>query len=90
MNSRLSGPSQHQLQVSGQFSATLTYGTTVAQDVIFQRSLLGRPGIEKLNLVSRVNVLEDTTTKFITMFPQLFTGLGTVPGVVSEMELNLL
>jgi len=84
MDSHLSGPSQHHLQVSGQFTAMLKHGPMEAQEIIFvvnslQRSILGRPGIEALNLVSRLDIVA-ADRKFIAMHPQLFTGLGTMPG----------
>ena len=80
---RLSGPSQYQLQVSGKFTATLKYGTKEAKENIFvvqelQKALLGRPGIESLNLIARINSLQEE--KFVAMYPNLFKGLGTITG----------
>ena len=79
----LSGPSQFQLQVTGKFTATLKYGTKEAKENIFvvkklQRALLGRSGIESLHLIARINSLQDD--KFVTMYPNLFKGLGTITG----------
>ena len=79
----LSGPSQYQLQVTGKFTATLKYGTKEANENIFivkklQRALLGRPGIESSNLIARINSLQDD--KSVTMYPNLFKGLGTITG----------
>ena len=70
----LSGPSQYQLQVTGKFTGTLKYGTKEAKENIFvvkklQRALLGKPGIESLNLIARINSLQDD--KFVTMYPNL-------------------
>ena len=70
----LSGPSQYQLQVSGKFTATLKYGTKEAKENIFvvqklQKALLGRPGIESLNLIARINSLQEE--KFVAMYPNL-------------------
>ena len=83
-NRRLSGPGQHYLQVFGQFTATLTHGAKETQEVIFvvknlQKSLLGRPGIEALDLISRINTLQGEE-KFVAMYPKLFKGLGTMLG----------
>ena len=80
---QLSGPSQYQLQVSGKFTATLKYGTKEAKENIFvvqklQKALLGRPGIESLNLIARINTLQDE--KVVKMYPNLFKGLGTIAG----------
>ena len=79
----LSGPSQYQLQVTSKFTATLKYGTKEAKENIFivkklQRALLGRPGIESLHLIARIYSLQDD--KFVTMYPNLFKGLGTITG----------
>ena len=38
---------------------------------------MGRPGIESLNLIAIINLLED---KYIAMYPNLFKGLGTING----------
>ena len=75
--------SQYQLQVSGKFTATLKYGTKEAKENIFvvqklQKALLGRPGIESLNLIARINFLQEEN--FVAMYPNLFKGLGTITG----------
>jgi len=62
-NHCLSGQGQDYLHVFGQFTATLTDGAKETQEVIFivknlQKSLLGRPGIEALDLVPRINTLQ--------------------------------
>jgi len=44
-----------------------------------QKSLLGCPGIEALDLISRINTLQGEE-KFVTMYPKLFKGLGTMSG----------
>ena len=58
----------------------MKYGTKEAKENIFvvhklQKALLGRPGIESLNLIARI---EDE--KFVKMYPKLFKGLGTIAG----------
>ena len=78
----LSGPSQYQLQVSGKFTATLKYGTKEAKENIFvvkklQKALLGQPGIESLNLIVRINAVQDEK---VARYPNLFKGLGTITG----------
>ena len=37
-------------------------------------------GIESLNLIARINALQDEN--FVTMYPNLFKGLGTIAGRV--------
>jgi len=44
-----------------------------------QKSLLGRPGIEGLDLISRINTLQGEE-KFVAMYSKLFKGLGTMSG----------
>ncbi|XP_071101769.1 uncharacterized protein [Haliotis cracherodii] len=78
---RLYGPANSSLYVVGKFRAKLktVYGDVVTEQDIYvarglTRSLLGRPAIQALNLVSRIDsVVGD---KWKDMFPKLFTGLG--------------
>ena len=79
----LTGPSQHQLQVAGQFKATLKYGTKKTTEKSFvviqlQRLLLGCPGTQSLNHIARVNLVEED--KYVAMHSDLFKGLGTITG----------
>ena len=80
----LSGPSQHPLHVCGQFTGILSHGTEKVEEEIFivkglQMSLLGRPAIEALGLVTRVNAIE-SQENLIAKYPELFKGLGTLKG----------
>ena len=59
----LSGPGHKILPVKGQFVATLWYGDKQVTEDVFvvrrlSRALLGRPAIESLDLVSRVNAVQ--------------------------------
>ena len=59
-NKSLCGLDKHKLQVCGQFTGTLTYKQTEVCQEIFvvqglQQALMGRPAIEALHLISRVN-----------------------------------
>ncbi|XP_071093535.1 uncharacterized protein [Haliotis cracherodii] len=82
---RLYGPANSSLYVVGKFRAKLktVYGDVVTEQDIYvarglTRSLLGRPAIQALNLVSRIDsVVGD---KWKDMFPELFTGLGKMEG----------
>ncbi|XP_048236436.1 uncharacterized protein LOC125371759 [Haliotis rufescens] len=82
---RLYGPANSSLYVVGKFRAKLktVYGDVVTEQNIYvarglTRSLLGRPAIQALNLVSRIDsVVGD---KWKDMFPKLFTGLGKMEG----------
>ena len=41
-----------------------------------QQSLLGHPGIQSLNLIARINLVEED--KHVAMHPDLFKDLGTI------------
>jgi hypothetical protein len=76
----LSGSNTKNLEVSGQYTASLKYKhleATEEVDVVknLSRSLLGRPAIEVLGLVQRVNAVQ-TKTDIETRFPKLFGSLG--------------
>ena len=76
----LSGASCRTLQVKGQFTANLNYQDKEATEEVYvvkslNRSLLGRPAIEALGLVQRVNAVQ-TKTDLVKQFPKLFEGLG--------------
>lgn len=76
----LSGASSRTLNVKGQFMATLKYKDKEAAEEVYavkrlNRSQLGRPAIEALGLVQRVNAVQ-TKTDIMKQFPKLFEGLG--------------
>ena len=76
----LSGAGCKTLQVEGQFTAALKYHDREATEEVYavkklNRSLLGRPAIEALGLVQRVNAVQ-TETDVVKEFPKLFGGLG--------------
>ena len=82
-NHCLSGSSQYKLKICGQFTGTIKYGTNEVKEKIFvikklQRSLLGRPAIESLNLIARINAVQEA--KFVVLYPDIFKGLGTMTG----------
>jgi len=62
--------------VFGQFIATLTHGAKETKEVIFvvsnlQKSLLGHPGIEVLDLVSRIDTLREVCCYVSKAFQRL-------------------
>ena len=80
----LSGAGQQTLSVCGKFEGTLTHKTDVIQDEIFvvqtlKKALLGKPAIEALNLVARVNSVS-RGEEIADKYPALFTGLGSLEG----------
>ena len=77
--------------VCGQFSGILTYkqSNTCQELFVVQRlelPLMGRPAIEALNLVSRVNFV-DSSERFVNLYPDFFTGLGAL-GVEYHLQLK--
>ena len=80
---RLTGPDKQALRVCGQFSATCTYEDRQIQEEFFvvrdlQRALMGRPAIEGLDLISRINSLEQNSMP--QKYPHIFQGLRTMKG----------
>ena len=76
----LHGPAKHPLKVSGQFTGKMSYKQDTTYEKIFvieglQQPLMGRPAIEALNLLSRINIV--SSEKFVSLYPNLFCGLGT-------------
>jgi hypothetical protein len=66
--------------VKRQFTATLKYQDWQATEEVYtvrklRRLLLGRPAIEALGLVQRVNAVK-TKTDLVKQFPKSFEGLG--------------
>ena len=60
----------------------LTYQQSKTCQEIFvvrelEQALMGRPAIEALNLISRVNYI-DSSEKVVKLYPDLFAGLGTL------------
>ena len=81
-NRSLHGPAKHKLTVCGQFTGTLTYNQSKTCQEIFvvqelEQALMGRPAIEALHLISRVNYV-DSLERFVKLYPDLFTDLGTL------------
>ena len=81
---RLSGPSRKVLPVKGQFKATISSGDLTVEEEIFvvrrlSKPLLGRPAIESLDLLHRVNTIE-SKDKLKKQFYKLFNGLGKLEG----------
>ena len=97
----LFGPGRTMLKVLGQFTGTLRgRDTTVQEEICVVRSLsvplLGRPAIEALRLVARLDAIRSTSTAsevYREMFPNLFECLGGYRGSMklkSEKRLNRL
>ena len=81
----LRGPSKCSLQVLGKFLATLQKDQSKTQEQIYvvrelQKALLGRPAIESLGLLIRVDEVLSSKTVVVSKFPHLFTGLGCMKG----------
>ena len=83
---KLCGPSRYTLSVMGKCVAKLKRGTREIEETVYvvrslHRPLLGRPAIESLDLVKRVNTIGIMTSDHIKLqFPKLFSGLGKFQG----------
>lgn len=89
-SSKTTGPAGDQLAVVGRFCTSLGFeGTKVSTDVYvikgLTRPLLGRPVLEPLGVVRRIYNLSrgDKSGVWREKFPELFEGLGTMPGEYS-------
>ena len=83
----LHGPSSKKLSVKGQFTAALRYGSKVIEQELYvvdklHKQLLGRPAIEALKVVTRVQRIKGSESP-VDRFPQLFKGLGKLEGEYS-------
>lgn len=82
----LQGPGQTPITVRGKFTATIgTYSKSTTQEVYvvpgLKFSLLGRPAIQALGLVARVDTVAlDSVKRVKERFPKLFKGLGKMEG----------
>ena len=83
----LRGPSWGPLNVQGSISTNLIYGEIGTREELFivhglQQALLGRPAIEALKLLSRVNMVEDVrgTEDIVLKYADRFEGLGKLAG----------
>ena len=94
---KLCGPGHHALSVIGRFIAKLKKGKHETEETVYvvrslRRPLLGRPAIESLKLLKRVNTIVGMTDNSIKQqFPKLFTGLGKLQGdyhICLNLELN--
>jgi len=79
----LKGPSNQPLQVKGKFFGEFHYGLMRIKQSCYvvtglAKPLLGRPAIEKLNLLARINNVQGVS--ITEKFSKLFTGLGKLPG----------
>ena len=82
----LQGPGQTPITVRGKFTATIgTDSKSTTQEVYvvpgLKFSLLGRPAIQALGLVARVDTVAlDSVERVKERFPKLFKGLGKMEG----------
>ena len=86
-NRVLRGPSKQILKVKGFIVAKLAVDHRETEEKIYivnglQQPLVGRPAIQSLNLVSRIEVVQTSSEqeRIIHKFPELFTGLGSMKG----------
>ena len=80
----LHSPSNQSLAVKGRFMGQVQYGGMTTKQSCYvvtdlSKPLLGRPAIEQLNLLARVQEIQETPSP-IHNYLKLFTGLGKLPG----------
>ena len=81
--SSLTGAGSQPLQVCGKFEANLQYKARSSKQTVYivsalSKALLGKPAIESLNLVIRVDSVDKDSCK--AKYPELFIGLGSLEG----------
>ena len=84
----LYGPAMSPLDVLGQFTAKLTFKNVTCKQKVFvvkglKCNLLGLPAITSLNLISRINSVQEVKK----LYPHLFQGLGNL-GEEYEIQLK--
>ena len=80
---KLTGASSQPLAVQGKFEANLQHKAKSSKQTVYvvsslSKPLLGKPAIESLNLISRVDIVDKDSCK--ANYPELFTGLGLMTG----------
>ena len=80
---KLTGAGSQPLAVQGKFEANLQYKARSSKQIVYvvstlSKPLLGKPAIESLNLISRVDIVDKDSCK--ANYPELFTGLGLMTG----------
>ena len=83
----LFGPNHQPIPSSGQFTAILQLDSRKVDEEVFvvpqaHQALLGRPAIEALGLLQRVNAVQEqeNAREIKQQFPRLFQGLGKLEG----------
>lgn len=85
----LKGPNQKPLDVAGSFTCHLQKGDRKIEDRVYvvkdvSHPLLGRPAIERLGLLSKIDwVTTDSASqeaRIVSQYPDVFKGLGTLQG----------
>ena len=89
---KLHGPGKNELQVKGRFSATMSQmGKSSEHDIYvikgLQQALLGRPAIEALRVVHKVDHVT-SLENYTEQFPRLFQGLGKLKGPKYKIKLK--
>ena len=82
-DTNLTGAGSQPLQVCGKFEANLQYKARSSRQTVYvvstlSKALLGKPAIESLNLITRVDSVDKDSCK--AKYPELFTGLGSLEG----------
>lgn len=81
----LKGPNKKSLDVLGKFKAAVEWQGKVSEETIYvvrdlQMPLLGMPAIESLGMVRFLNDVSHNRSRYESMCPEVFQGLGTIQG----------
>ena len=78
---KLYGPNKSQLNVRGVFTAEFETDKKISEQTVYvvrglSQPLLGRPAIERLELIAKVDGVEIQGKSYKEKYPKLFSGLG--------------
>ena len=82
-DTNLTGAGSQPLQMCGKFEADLQYKARNSRQTVYvvstlNKALLGKPAIESLNLITRIDSVDKDSCR--AKYPELFTGLGSLKG----------
>ena len=82
-DTNLTGAGSQPLQVCGKFEADLQYKARSSRQTVYvvstlSKALLGKPAIESLNLITRIDSVDKDSCR--AKHPELFTSLGSLKG----------
>ena len=91
IDTNVTGAGSQPLQVCGKFEADLQNKARSSRQTVYvvstlSKALLGKPAIESLNLITRIDSVEKDSCR--ARYPELFTGLGSLGRIQNQVEAN--